>query len=223
MAAANRANERIKYGDFDVTVGTRNPGTNLPQRMGRALWLPMFLMGIMAFPVAFVLAAIRGGLIASGTDAATVAALGQIVPGVQFIGFMSIFSAIVFAIARILGAFREGGGSVQESTGRRVLTLVMPGTAKAMILLMMMGMMMLLFAVVAHFVLAGVVGGAVSDGDQATVRTVTSWATWLEGLRRFGVAVYLLSISLGLATIVTVIRLQSRRIRELASESLVSS
>jgi hypothetical protein len=36
---------------------------------------------------------------------------------------MSIFSAIVFAIARIFGAFRVGGGGVQTTAGRRVLTL----------------------------------------------------------------------------------------------------
>ncbi len=143
-------------------------------------------------------------------------------PAVQFIGFMGILSAITFAIARILGAFRDGGGSVQESTGRRVLTLVMPYTARAMLALMMMGMMMLLFAIVTHFVLAAVVGDAVLDGDTATVQSVTSWATWLEGVRRIGIAVYLLSISLGLTTIVTVIRLQSRRIRELADEEALA-
>ena len=218
MVTAARTRERINYGEFKVEVSRHNLGLNLPQRMGRRLWLPMFLMGIMAFPVGLILAAIRASLIADGTDPATVAALGQVVPGVQFIGFMSIFSAIVFAIARILGAFREGGGSVQESTGRRVLTLVMPPTAKAMLALMMMAMMMLVFAIIAHFVLAGIVGNAVLDGDQALVRTVSSWCTWFEGVRRLGVAVYLLSISLGLATIVTVIRLQSRRIRELAEE-----
>ena len=87
---------------------------------------------------------------------------------------------------------------------------------------MMMGIMLLLFTIVTHFVLATVVGDAVLDGDAATVQSVTSWATWFEGVRRIGVAVYLLSISLGLATIVTVIRLQSWRIRELADEEALA-
>lgn len=214
---------RIRYGEFEAEVGQRGPGMNLPQRMGRRLWLPMFLMAIMAFPAALILAAVRGSLVADGSNAVTAAALGQIIPAVAFIGFTSVFSAIVFAIARILGAFREGGGAVQEASGKRVLTLAMPATAKAMILLMMMAMMMLVFAIVAHFVLAGVVGNAVLDGDTGTVRTVASWATWLEGVRRLGAAVYLLSIAFGLATIVTVIRFQSQRIRELAGEASIVS
>ena len=63
-----------------------------------------------------------------------------------------------------------------------------------------------------------VAGGAITDGDAALVQTTASWGAWVEGVRRFGVATYLLSIALGLYTIVTVIRLQSRRIRELADE-----
>ena len=178
MATATRTRDRITYGEFKAQVSRRNLGMNLPQQLGRRLWLPMFLMGLMAFPAAFILAAIRGSLIAGGaattSDASTIAVRGQLVPAVQFIGFMGILSAITFAIARILGAFREGGGSVQESTGRRVLTLVMPYTARAMLALMMMVMMLLLFTIVTHFVLATVVGDAVLDGDAATVQSVTS-------------------------------------------------
>lgn len=210
---------RVRYGEFEAEVSQRGPGMNLPQSMGRRLWLPMFLMAIMAFPAALILAVVRASLVADGTSAATAAALGQVVPAVAFVGFTSVFSAIVFAIARILGAFRVGGGAVQETAGRRVLTMAMPATAKAMIVLMMMAMMMLVFAIVAHVVLAVVVGNAVLDGDAATVTTVASWSTWLEGVRRLGVAVYLLSIAFGLATIVNVIRFQSRRIRELAEEA----
>ena len=218
MASATQAKEIIQYGEFKVEVTKGNPGLNLPQRVGKKLWLPMFLMGIMAFPVAFILGIIRATAVADGaSEANTAAVLGQLVPAVQFIGFMSIFSAIVFAIAQILGAFREGGGGVQEAAGKRVLTLVMPRTAYTMLLLMMMGMMMLLFAIVAHFVLAFVV----DDASLSTLRTVETWSTWLDGLRRFGVSTYLLSFAFGLYTIVMVIRLQSRRIRELKDEAAV--
>lgn len=149
---------------------------------------------------------------------ATAAALGQVIPGVFFLGMTGVLSAITFAIARIPGAFREGAGGVQQTSGRRVLTLVMPWTAWSMLMLLMMGMMLLLFSVVSQFVMAGVVGNAVVQGNEATVRTVESWAVWQEGLRRLGAVVYLAGIALGLATIVTVIRLQSRHIRELAEE-----
>ena len=211
------ATTREQYGEFYVEVSDRNLGLNLPQRMGKTLWLPMFLMGVMAFPIAAVLGIIRAMAVSDG-DASTAVALGHITTGVMFIGFMSIFSAIVFAIARILGAFREGGGGVQEAAGRRVLTLVMPATAKAMLLLMMMGMMMLLAGIAAEFILGAVASGAVTDGDAALLLTTESWSAWVEGLRRFGAATYLLAIAFGLYTIINVIRLQSRRIRELGDE-----
>ena len=213
------------HGEFRVTTGDHAPGLNLPQRMGRALWVPMLLMGVMAYPVAVILGAVRANLMANGTttsDAATAAALGQYTTAVMFLGFASIFAAIVFAIARILGAFRTGGGGVQQTSGRRVLTLAMPATAKAMVGLMMMGMMMLLFAVVVHVILGINVSTAVLNGDGESVTTIQSWSTWIEGVRRLGVAVYLVSIALGLATIVQVLRFQSARIRELPDEQQIS-
>lgn len=71
---------------------------------------------------------------------------------------------------------------------------------------------------VVHVVLGVVVSGAVTDGNQGTVDSVESWATWIEGLRRFRAAVYLTSIALGLATIIRVLRFQSLRLRELPGE-----
>ncbi len=215
-----------RHGEYTVTESSHALGLNLPQKMGTRLWIPMLLMALMAFPIAFILGAARANLVATGTtiqDTATAAALGQYTTAVMFLGFTAVFSAIVFAIARILGALRTGGGSVQEASGRRVLTIAMPITAKGMLVTMMVAMMMLLFAVVVHFILGVVVNSAVLDGNQGTVDTVTSWSTWVEGVRRFGAAVYLVSISLGLATIVQVLRFQSSRIRELPDEPAGSS
>lgn len=215
-----------RHGEYDVTVSDRGLDTTIPQKLGTWLWWPMLIMGIMAFPVAFILGAIRANLVANGTtaqQAATVAALGQYVPAAMFIGFASVLAAIVFAIARILGVLRTGGGKVQEASSRQVLTLKTPGTAWGMILLMMMAMMMLLFAVVAHVILGAIVNDAVLQGRQATINTVETWSTALEGLRRFGVATYLVSISLGLATIIQVLRFQSARVRELPEEQPHSS
>ncbi len=211
-----------KYGEFLVAVTNGNPGLNLPQRMGKALWFPMFLMAIIAFPVALILGIVRASAVSDG-DASTAFALAHVTTGVMFIGFMGVFSAIVFAIARILGAFREGGGTVQTAAGRRVLTLVMPNTAKAMVVLMMMGMMMLLAGIVAEFALAAVGSGAITDGDNALLQTTQSWSAWITGLRRFGNTTYLLSIAFGLYTIVNVIRLQSKRIRELGDEPALNA
>ncbi len=218
MASAKTAN-RERYGDFLVEVSTGNPGLNLPQRMGKTLWLPMFAMGIMAFPIAVIIGVIAANAASDG-DTATAVGLGHLGTGVMFIGFMSVFSAVVFAVARILGAFREGGGTVQGAAGRRILTLVMPMTAKIMLVLMAMGMMLLIFGIVAEFVLASTASTAVTNGDAASLQTAESWSAWITGVRRFGNAVYLLAIAFGLYTIINVIRLQSRRIRELGDEPI---
>ncbi len=205
--------------DFDVTVTRDALAPNLPQRIGTVLWAPMLLMALMAFPLALILAIARANLIAQGSQPALVAALGQYVPAAMFLGFASVFAAISFAIARILGVLRTGGGRIQAAAGRTVQTLQMPFTAKAFIVLMVMAMMILLFAVVAHVALAGRVAAAVAAGDATTVAMIQVWATWLEGLRRFGAATYLLSISLGLATIFQVLGFQSIRLRELPTET----
>ncbi len=199
--------------DFNVETSDHNLGFNLPQTVGNKLWLPMFAMALMGFIAGFIVHVIKANEIASGGDEATIAALSHTATGVMFIGFASVFAGISFAIARILGEFRSGGGSVQESARTEVQTLKMPTSAKAFIALMAMGMMIILAAVVGHFVIATQIAG----GDAGALATSEQWAIWLEGVRRFGVAVYLTAIALGLATIVTVLRFQSTRIRELAN------
>jgi hypothetical protein len=196
--------------DLAFEVGTKNPGYNLPQRLGRALWAPMWLMAMMGFAAGIITAGIRASGIASGAAEATIQAQGHLVTGFMFVGFASVFAAISFAIARILGVFRDGGGRVQETLGVRVHTLKMPATAKAFIALMMMAMMAILVAVVIHFVTAaGTAAGTISVADSETA------AIALEAVRRLGVATYLVSIALGLATITAVLRFQAMRLQEL--------
>ena len=83
----------------------------------------------------------------------------------------------------------------------------------------MMAMMTLLAAVVLHFV-------AASSDTSGTLSLEGSeqWAALgLEGVRRTGVATYLLGIVFGLATIVRVLRFQSSRLQELPGEVAVGS
>ncbi len=200
--------------EFKVKVTERAVGRNLPQRLGRVLWWPMLLMALMAYPVGVILAAVRAETIASGGSTKTIAALGHFVPAFNFIGFASVFAAISFAIARILGELRVGGGEVQEAAGRKVETLEMPVTAKIFIAGMAMAMMALLAAVVLHIV----AGAAIAGGSSYALGKATQWAIWLEAVRRFGVALYLVSIAFGLATIITALRFQAIRIRELPNE-----
>lgn len=197
---------------FDVTK--RALGFNFPQRIGRRLWLPMLVMALMAFPAGVALAAIRANEIATGGSADTIAALEHFVPAVNFLGFASVFAAISFAIATILGEFRSGGGKVQEAAGRNVETLRIAGTARLFLGFMAMGMMILLGAVALHVV----AGTTIAGGSSYALGKTEQWAIWLEGIRRFGVATYLLGIAFGLSTIITVLRFQAVRILELPVE-----
>lgn len=200
-----------RHDGFRVITTAASPGRNVPQRIGRLLWAPMLAMALMAFPVAIVLAIVRANDVADGAQPSTIAAYAHLVPGVMFTGFASVFAAISFAIARILGEFRKGGGEVQETVGVPVQTLRMPATAKAFLAFMAMGMMTILTAVVLHFVAAAAIAG---DSAYALAHS-EQWAVWLEGVRRIGVALYLVGITLGLATIITVLRFQTTRVREL--------
>lgn len=196
--------------DFAIEVSDKGLGYNKPQQMGRKLWAPMWVMAIMAFPIAFILGIVRSSAIASGEAESTIVALGHTTTGVMFIGFTAVFAAISFAIARILGEFRKGGGEIQELVGSDVRTLKMPPTVKIFILGMAMATMTLLIASIIHLVVAG----QVSSGGLSLVDAETA-AINLEAVRRLGVAVYLVAITFGLATITRVLRFQAIRIREL--------
>ena len=198
--------------DLHTYTTSSAPGLILPQKAGNRLWGPMLLMALMGFAVAFGLAIWRSSVVDAGTDPDLAAALGQWVPAAMFFGFAAVFAAISFAITRILGVFRLGGGGIQEAAGGDVKTLKMPATGKGFIAFMMMGMMVLLAAVVLHII----AGFAINGGDVAA-DTAEQWSIWLEAARRFGAAVYLFAIGLGLATIIQVLRFQSTRLRELVA------
>lgn len=208
------AKTESKSRDFAVEVTDKGPGYNAPQKMGRKLWAPMWITAIMAFPVAFIIGAVRANEIATGGSEATISSLLHVQAGIMFIGFAAVFAAISFAIARILGEFRKGGGEVQETVGSDVVTLKMPATAKIFMLGMMMAMMTIIVAVIIHFVWAG----WVSTGTVTLVEAEKAFIA-LEAVRRLGVAVYLLAITFGLATITKVLRFQAIRVRELAQLS----
>lgn len=214
--AATTTTTRIttSRGSDRYDVSTHAPAALLPQRIGARLWFPMLAMALMAFPVAIGLAAGRSAAIDDGGSATTIAALGHYVPAAMFLGFASVFGAVAFSIAWILGVFRVGGGSLQVAARRRVQTLRMPRTGKAFIGLMAVAMMTLLGAVLAHVA----IGAATSTGSLA-LADAEAWAIRLEGIRRVGVSVYLLSIGLGLATIFTAVRFQTARLDGLVAEA----
>lgn len=201
-----------KSSDFAVEVASGSPEYNLSQKMGRKLFAPMWVMAILAFPIALILGFVRSNAIGSGEAETTIASLGHLTTAVMFLGFTAVFAAISFAIARILGEFRKGGGDVQQLVGGDVVSLKTPATARVFILGMAMAMMTLLVASIIHLVVVGqVASGAVSLAD------AESTAITLEAFRRLGVGVYLVAITFGLATITRVLRFQAIRVRELVS------
>jgi hypothetical protein len=199
---------RSTFDHLRVDISDRPVERNLPQRIGRAAWAPMLVMAVMAWPAALALGLLRSDAVATGRTL-DAAALGQLVPAVTFFGFMAVFSSIAFAIARVLGEFRVGGGQVQQALAVPVHSLAMPLTAKMFIATMAMGMMMLVGAVVAHSVLAV----RIWSGDIVDASELESWSVDLEAIRRLGTTVYLVSLLLGLSTVVQVVRFQTDRLR----------
>ena len=202
----------IATSSFDTTTTAKAPDRILPQKAGSKLWAPMLAMAGMGFIAAAALTVARAIEINDGGGASTIAAYGHFVTAAMFVGFATVFAAISFAIARILGEFRVGGGGVHEAAGSEVRTLNMPPTAKAFLGLMMMAMMLILGAVAGHLIV-----GAQTASETMTLVDSEQWAVWLETARRIGVSLYLFAIVLGLATIVQVLRFQSIRIREVAN------
>ncbi|MEA3510076.1 MAG: hypothetical protein U9R51_01450 [Actinomycetota bacterium] len=196
--------------EFNTETSTRALDVNVPQKAGRALWAPAFAMSLMGFAAGMILAIVKATAIADG-DAVLAASLNNYGIAAMFFGFMMVFTGISFAIARILGEFRVGGGRTQEVAGSEVKTLKMPATAKAFIGLMAMAMMILMAVVIGH-----VVVGIQINAETLSLVDAEQWDIWLEAARRFAVQLYLFSIALGLATIIYVIRFQSIRIREIA-------
>lgn len=196
---------------FKVVGSDRGLGYNLPQVMGRRLWLPMFAMALMGWAVGFILAIVEAATDRSEVD--DLQTLSHLVPAFMFIGFLGVFASISFAVARILGEFRKGGGELQASTSSQVQTLKMPTSAKAMLGLMMMGMMVMGAGVVVNFIGAGSFDGT----NPADIIDSAQFAAVGSGLRRMGVALYLTGIALGLGTIIEVLRFQSARVSELVA------
>lgn len=217
-------------------VETQKPlGRNLAQALGSYLWAPMTLMGIMSVATAFALTIARAQIAVdlsgefTALRKANFETLGQLIPGFMFLGFALIFAGISFAIARILGVFRTGGGDVQEATGGQIKTPVMPPSAWVFLGGMMMAMMLLVFAFAGHIYAAvqaheaWINAAGPGAADAPFLGRAQTWGTWLEGLRRLGVGIYLASIAFGLATIIKVIRFQTLRIKEMAEEQPAAS
>ena len=204
------------------------PGLTLPQTVGGHLWAPATLMGLALVATAFALAATRSQMSVDLSEEftpvrkANLEVLGQLIPGFMFLGLGMIFAGISFAIARILGIFRTGGGVVQQGIGKGIKTPLRPVTVMIFLAGMMMAMMVLVFTFVGHIYAATQAHDAWINatsagiaGNEAALGRAETWGTWLDGLRRFAVGLYLTSIAFGLATIIKAIGFLTLRMKEL--------
>lgn len=222
-----------KTSDFRVKTSARSLGFNTVQKVGRILALPMFAMGLMVITAGLIVGIVRasdisdaasgaaGGFGGAGAldaaalaDAEDIEALRQVQQGLIFAGLASLLAGISFAIARILGQFRDGGGNIQEAAKRTVVTLKRPWTAWGFLMLMMMGMMTVLVAAALHFIYAGDVEATAASLTESADRFAV-----LAGVERLGIGMLLAGIALGLGTIPFVLRFQAMRVRELPEEA----
>ncbi len=151
-------------------------------------------------------------------------------PAFKFLGMGMILGGVTFLLATILGALRTGGGWVQQVLGVPVRIIKPPMTARVFPIVMMMGMMVLMVSLIISVVTAFTaydywnhsiatqlnlaVAGSALLSDLQTINTVGAWQAPFKFV---GVAMLLSSIGLALATIVEVLRWQSRRLWDLLS------
>ena len=222
-AVARIARDRIVTRD-------RAPNHTLAQYMGIYLWLPMLGMGTMALLTALGLgiaqATVGAALFREFTALrkANFETLGILSGGFLLLGIGLLLSSISFALARIAGIFRVGGGQVQEAAGGDVQTLAMPWTAWAFLMLMMMGLMAVTAGFAVQIVAAVNVHGAWIDaagpGDAIAFKLgrAETLSTWAGPVQRAGVATLFTGIAFMLATIVHILRFQAVRLNQLAGQ-----
>lgn len=198
--------------EFDVEPArTRSPGFNRVQQVARYMVLPSFAMAIMGLMGAMAISIVGGVHIHDGGwSVANIEKFHQEAQGVLQAGLAFVFAGITFAIALILGRFRKGGGDIQEAAGRPVEVLHRPWTSWVSLGAMMMAMMTVLTAATLH-----IVWGFDVHNTAASLKLSQDRWTALVGVEQLGIGMYLTAIAFGLASIIHVLRFQTRRIREL--------
>jgi multisubunit Na+/H+ antiporter MnhC subunit len=202
--------------EYEIETYRRSPGYNKIQDVARYMVLPSFAMGVMGLLAGLTLGIVGGVHIHDHTySAGNIERLRQLAQGATVGGLAFVLAGISFAIARILGVFRKGGGDVQEAAGRTVQVLKRPLTAWVFLGLMMMGMMVVLAAATLHVIWGFDVH---SHASAAALTTSAKRYTALAGVERLGIGMYLTAIAFGLASIIHVLRFQAKRLRERPGE-----
>ena len=168
-------------------------------------------------------AAIKGSDIA--TQKAFIEATKTWLPAFKFLGLGMLLGGITFLLVTILGALRVGGGGVQARLGAEVRIPKPPMTAKLFLMFMVMGMMILIASLVIavvtaflahdywnHSIATQLNPAGEGSGLLADLGTINAIKLWLAPLKFVGIAFLFSGIGLALATIVQVLRWQSKRL-----------
>ena len=230
-----------------VIAGTEN-ATEMTaiQAMATRMWRILVPMGFMIIVISFIIGIINGINIGeffgdakivreaspNHENFGTVQAIFTWLPGFKLFGVGLMLGGITMILGSILGNLRIAGANVQAAVGVDVILPQTPTTGKLFPPLMFMGLMTLMAAmfigVWLSFVTADVYGNAITDingaaagsdllADTGLVHAVKAWLTPMEFL---GMAFLFSAITLALATIVTALRFQARRLVEIAEEKL---
>ncbi len=216
------------------------------QSMAGKVWLPFLAMGFMIIVAAFIIGLVNTATAAAyfenskevreaaieGSDIATqkafIEATKTWLPAFKFLGLGMLLGGITFLLATILGALRVGGGGVQARLGAEVRIPKPPMTAKLFLMFMVMGMMILIaslvVAVVTAFLAYDYWNHSIAtqlnpseSGLLADLGTINAIKLWLAPFKFVGMALLFSGIGLALATIVQVLRWQSKRLFDVLS------
>ena len=203
--------------------------------MGLILTAAAFILGIINGLVAadyFAFSVAEREAASPGSDIVGkkvfIESVGAWLPELMFLGLGLVVAGIVQLFNIILGSLRVSGATVQQSLG---VTIILPGppvTARLFPLFTMAGLAVLFAALVLAVVQGLIASGywehsIAADLDPATPGdpllstrgTLESMDRWLEPVKFVGLGLLLTGVGLAAASVVWVMRFQSRRLLDI--------
>ena len=220
-------------------------GFTRAQTLAVRLWAPFMFMGLIITAMAFILGVINGMVAAdyfavpvAEREAAVqgseiverkvfIESMRAWLPELQFLGLGLVVAAIVQLFTIILGSLRVSGATVQQSLG---VTVILPGppiTARLYPLFTVAGLAVLLLALTLAVVLGLLASSywdrsiadlnAAAPGDPllSDLSTLESMARWLAPIKFVGLSLLFTAVGLAAASVVWVMRFQSRRLLDI--------
>ena len=203
--------------------------------MGLILSAAAFVLGVINGLVAadyFAFSLAEREAAASGTDIVEkrifIESVGAWLPELNFLGLGLVLTSILQLFTIILGSLRVSGATVQQSLG---VTVILPGppiTARLFPLFTLAGLTVLVAALVlgvvqgliasgywSHSIAAELNPATPGDPLLSTLGTLESMDRWVEPIKFVGLALLLAAAGLAAASVIWVMRFQSRRLLDI--------